>query len=354
VLGKGRKVGVDIGTTKIRIGAFEYRGNKIYCSFYSELPIPYYSPQEREEFLKTEVKNFLSKNKVKTAIVSLPGKGMLLRQLNIPKVSPKKLKDVLKYELQQQIPFPLEAVEWRYQILGEEGPNFNVLLSAIKRELISSYISQTMGIGIDPIFLDSDLFAIYNAFRFSPFYHEDECKSILEIGETSSNFIIYHKNKILMRSLTVSGGTITSSISETEGLSYEEAEKKKIEEGMNLPACVSSIESLNTEIQNSIDYWRFTQKGPEVSELYVCGKSSLLKGFKEFIQEKSRIKTNYFSPLSGIELDSNFQDLKEKDVELAPLTGLALRNLGISFININMLPEEMIRIREFKLNRPYI
>jgi len=115
-----------------------------------------------------------------------------------------------------------------------------------------------------------------------------------------------------MRSLTVSGGTITSSITETEGLSYEEAEKKKIEEGMNLPACVSSIESLNTEIQNSIDYWRFTQKGPEVSELYICGKSSLLKGLKEFIQEKSRIKTDYFSP------------------------------------------EEIGRIREFKLNRPYI
>jgi len=245
-------------------------------------------------------------------------------------------------------------VEWKYQILGEEGANLNLLLSAIKREIVNDYLSQIMGFGIDLVFLDTDLFAIYNAFRFSPFYHKDECKAILEIGESSSNFIIYHQNKILMRSLTVSGGTITSSIAEAEGLSYEEAEKKKIEEGINSPVCVSSIESLNTEIQNSIDYWRFTQKGPEVSELYICGRSSLLKGFKEFFQEKSRIKTNYFSPLSEIELNSSFQGLKEKDIELAPLTGLALRNLGISFINIDMLPEEIERMREFKLNRPYI
>ncbi len=354
MIGKGRRVAIDIGTTKVRIGEFENRGDKIYCRFYNELPIPYYSPQEREEFLKTEVKNFLIKNKVKTGIVSLPGRGLLIRQLNIPKVPPKKLKDILKYEVQQQIPFPLEVVEWKYQILGEEGANLNLLLSAIKRELVNNYLSQVIGFGIDPIFLDTDLFAIYNAFRFSPFYYEDECKAILEIGETSSNFIIYHQNKILMRSLTVSGRTITSSIVETENLSYEEAEKKKIEEGMNLPACVSSIESLNTEIQNSIDYWRFTQKGPEVSELYICGGSSLLKGFKEFIQEKSRIKTEYFSPLSEIELNSSFQGLREKDIELAPLTGLALRNLGISFINIDMLPEEIVRMREFKLNRPYI
>jgi len=354
VIGKGRRVAIDIGTTKVRIAEFENRGNKIYCNFYNELPIPYYSPEERSQFLKTEVKDFLSKNKAKTPVISLPGRGMLIRQLSIPKVPIKKLKDILKYEVQQQIPFPLEVVEWKYQIVGEEEPNLNLILSAIKKELVNNYLSQVMELGIDPVFLDTDLFAIYNAFRFSPFYHENECKAILEIGETSSNFIIYHQNKILMRSLTVSGSTITTSITETEGISYEEAEKKKIEEGMNLPACVSSIESLNTEIQNSIDYWRFTQKGPEVSELYICGRGVLLKGFKEFLQEKSRIKTEYFSPLSGIELNSKFEGLKEKDIEMASLTGLALRNLGISFINIDMLPEEIKRIREFKLNRPYI
>jgi len=157
-----------------------------------------------------------------------------------------------------------------------------------------------------------------------------------------------------MRSLTISGSTITSSIMETEGISYKEAENKKIEMGMQLPACISSIESLNTEIQNSVDYWRFTQKGPEVSELYICGKTSLLSGFKESIQEKSKIKTEYFSPLSTIEINPKYENLRENEVELAVLTGIALRNAGISFINIDMLPEEIKRVREFKLNRLYI
>lgn len=354
VIGKGKRVVVDFGTTKIRVAEFENRGNKIFCSFYNELQIPYSSPQERSEFLRTEGKNFLIKNRVKSSMVSLPGRGLLIRQLSLPKVPAKKLKDILKYEVQQQIPFPLEVVEWKYQVLGEEGANLNLLLSAIKRELVNDYLSQIMGIGIDPVFLDTDLFAIYNAFRHSPYYHKDECKAILEIGENSSNFIIYHQDKILMRSLTISGNTITSSIMETEGLSYQEAENKKIEEGMNLPACVSSIESLNTEIQNSIDYWRFTQKGPEVSELYLCGRTSLLKGFKEFIQEKSRIKTDYFSPLAGIELNSKYENLKEKEIELAVLTGLALRSTGIFYLSIDMLPEEIERVREFRINRPYI
>jgi len=354
VLGKGRKFAVDFGTTKIRIADFENRGNKIYCNFYQEIPIPYYSPEERENFLKKEAKGILDKNKIKTVIVSLPGRGLLLRQLNIPKVPPKKLKDILKYEVQQQIPFPLEVVEWKYQILGEEGVNLNILLSAIKKELVNEYIGNITGFGIDPVFLDTDLFAVYNAFRYSPFYNEDKCTAILEIGETSSNFIILYRKMVLMRSLTISGSTITSSIMETEGISYKEAENKKIEMGMQLPACISSIESLNTEIQNSVDYWRFTQKGPEVSELYICGKTSLLSGFKESIQEKSKIKTEYFSPLSTIEINPKYENLRENEVELAVLTGIALRNAGISFINIDMLPEEIKRVREFKLNRLYI
>jgi len=354
VLGKGRKFAVDFGTTKIRIADFENRGNKIYCNFYQEIPIPYYSPEERENFLKKEAKGILDKNKIKTVIVSLPGRGLLLRQLNIPKVPPKKLKDILKYEVQQQIPFPLEVVEWKYQILGEEGVNLNILLSAIKKELVNEYIGNITGFGIDPVFLDTDLFAVYNAFRYSPFYNEDKCTAILEIGETSSNFIILYRKMVLMRSLTISGSTITSSIMETEGISYKEAENKKIEMGMQLPACISSIESLNTEIQNSVDYWRFTQKGPEVSELYICGKTSLLNGFKESIQEKSKIKTEYFSPLSTIEINPKYENLRENEVELAVLTGIALRNAGISFINIDMLPEEIKRVREFKLNRLYI
>jgi len=354
VLGKGRKFAVDFGTTKIRIADFENRGNKIYCNFYQEIPIPYYSPEERENFLKKEAKGILDKNKIKTVIVSLPGRGLLLRQLNIPKVPPKKLKDILKYEVQQQIPFPLEVVEWKYQILGEEGVNLNILLSAIKKELVNEYIGNITGFGIDPVFLDTDLFAVYNAFRYSPFYNEDKCTAILEIGETSSNFIILYRKMVLMRSLTISGSTITSSIMETEGISYKEAENKKIEMGMQLPACISSIESLNTEIQNSVDYWRFTQKGPEVSELYICGKTSLLNGFKESIQEKSKIKTEYFSPLSTIEINPKYENLRENEVELAVLTGIALRNVGISFINIDMLPEEIKRVREFKLNRLYI
>ncbi|MCD6408381.1 pilus assembly protein PilM [bacterium] len=352
--GRSRYFAIDIGNTKIRIADIEFISGKPTLTYYEELLIPPMSPEERENFIRTEGKNFIGKLPSRSGYVSLPGRGVLVRSLPVPKVPPKKLKDILKYEVQQQIPFPLEVVEWKYQIVGEEANNYHILLGAVKRELINEYMGKINTLGIDPLFLDTDLFALLNAFMFSAQFRSDKCQAILEIGASSSNFIITHGNKLLLRSLTVSGDTLTNSIVETEGISFEEAEKKKIEEGLNLPSVNASIESLHTEIQNSIDYWRFTQKGPEVEEFYLCGRTALLKGLKEFFEEKARIKTFFFSPFSNIELNAKYSDLKEREIEFAILVGIALRRTMQTFVNINLLPEEIERIREFKINRPYI
>jgi type IV pilus assembly protein PilM len=350
----GRKtLSVDIGSTKIRVCDIEFYGHTPTLSYYDELAIPV-SPDERETFVSTEAKNFIKAQHAKSFYVSLPGRGVLVRSLTVPKVPLKKLKDILKYEVQQQIPFPLEMVEWKFQILSETEQNYNVLLGAVKRDIISDFLSRLNLFGIDPLFLDIDPFAILNMFMFSPVFSSDKCQAILEVGASSSNFIILHREKMLIRSLTTSGDIITNAIAESESISYAEAEGKKITGNTEIPAIKTSLESLHTEIQNSIDYWRFTQKGPEVEEIYLCGRSVLLKGFKEFLQEKSRIDTFYFNTFSNIDIDEEYAQLRSSETEFTVLLGIALRKLRRTIVNIDLLPEEVERVREFRYNRPYI
>jgi len=350
----GRKtLCVDIGSTKIRVCDVEFYGHKPVISYYDELVIPV-SPDEREEFINTEAKNFIKNQHAKSFYVSLPGRGVLVRSLTVPKVPLKKLKDILKYEVQQQIPFPLEMVEWKFQIISETEQNYNVLLGAVKRDIISDFLSRLTTFGIDPLFLDIDPFALLNMFTYSPNFSPDKCQAILEVGASSSNFIILYREKMLIRSLTTSGDAITNAIAESESISYTEAEGKKITGNIEMPAVRTGVESLHTEIQNSIDYWRFTQKGPEVEELYLCGRSVLLKGFKDFLQEKSRIATFYFNTFSNIDVDEEYAHLRSFETEFTILTGIALRKLRRTTVNIDLLPEEVERVREFRYNRPYI
>ncbi|MBN1445930.1 MAG: pilus assembly protein PilM [Candidatus Omnitrophica bacterium] len=352
-IGGRRVLSVDIGSTKIRVCDIESSGHKARINYYDEMTVPV-SPEERDDFIRTEGKNFIKSQPSKTFYTSLPGRGVLVRTLAVPRVPIKKLRDILKYEVQQQIPFPLEMVEWKYQILSETPQSYNVLLGAVKKDLISDFLSRLHGLGIDPLFLDTDMFAILNSFVFSSQFSYEKCQAILEIGATSANLIINHKEKLLIRSLTTAGDTLTGAISEADSVSFAEAEGNKIAKGMEIPVVTPNVENLHTEIQNSIDYWRFTQKGPEVEELYICGQSAMLKNFKEFMQEKARINTFYFTPFSNIELDEEYAELKKKELEFAALTGIALRKIGKTFVNLDILPEEIERVREFKHNRPYI
>ena len=350
----GRNLIVDIGTTKIRVIDLEYMGDKISLTYYNELDLSNVPSEEIENFLKTEGKDFVKKLPAKSFYVSIPGRGVLIRSLSVPKVPLKKLRDILKYEVQQQIPFPLEVVVWKYQILEETEQNYNILLGAIKREILSEHIGRIVSLGIEPFFLDTDHFALINLLLFFKNIGRERCLGFLEIGANSSNLIIVHKEKFLVRSLTVSGNTITSAITETENKTFEEGEIEKKEKGTQIKSVLSTLDSLHTELQNSIDYWRFTIKGPELEELYICGGTSLLKGFKEYLEERERFPVNYFRPLENIEVAEEYSYLKEKDVELSTVIGIGLRKILPVFININFLPEELERLREFKINRPYI
>jgi type IV pilus assembly protein PilM len=352
-IGKQRILSIDLGSTKIRICDIQRASPKFKVTYYDELEIPSIV-EDKSDFFRTEGRAFIKRQPSNSFYVSLPGRGILIRTLTIPKVPLKKVRDILKYEVQQQIPFPLEMVEWKYQILSEEGESFNILLAAAKKELINEFLSSLSMLGIDYAYLDTDLFAYFNAFRFSQQFNSEKCQAILEIGANSSNLIINHKEKILMRSLTTAGETITNAIVEAETIPFVEAEDKKIAEGLSLPIVATSMENLNTEIQNSIDFWRFTQKGPEVEEIFLCGQSALFKNVKEFLQEKSRIPTYLFKVFSNFELNSQYSYLESKDIEFAVLTGVALRKNRQTVINLDMIPEEMERIREFRQNRPYI
>jgi len=353
-IGKRGNLVVDIGSTKIRVIDLEYTTGKILLSYYNELDfsdIPY---EEIDNFLKTEGKSFIQSLHTKSFYVSIPSRGVLVRALNVPKVPIKKLRDILKYEVQQQIPFPLEVVNWKYQIFEETEQNYNVLLAAIKKEIMSEYIGKIISLGIDPYFIDSDNLALINIFLFLKNVGRERCLGFVEVGANSSNLIIVHKEKFLVRSLTVSGNTITSTISETENIPFSEAEKEKKEKGMEIKSVVSTLDSFHTELQNSIDYWRFTLKGLEPEELYICGGTSMLKGFREYLEEKTRLPVHFFKPLEDIEIAPEYSYLKEKDAELATVIGIGLRKILPVFININFLPEEIEKLKEFRANRPYI
>ncbi|MGB9642625.1 MAG: pilus assembly protein PilM, partial [Candidatus Ratteibacteria bacterium] len=356
-IGKQRFHSFDIGTSHIR--AIELgpgrNGKRFTINYYQQYDAPPFVYDARVPVLRTEGKGFIKSLQAKKAAVSLPGRGILVRVISVPKVPIGKLRDILKFEIQQQIPFPIEVVAWSYQIIAETDKSFQVLLCAAKRDLINDYMAHLAPFDLAIETLDTDFFALYNLYRLSPLYNLQECQAILDIGAQTANLIINHQERILMRSLTTTGDSITSSLAETQKIEFPDAEKIKIEQGMKNPVISSLVDSLNTELQNSVDYWRFTLKGPELSRFFICGGTSKMIGLKEYLEQKMKVPVSFINPLEFCDVHPDYQEiLVDHGPEIVVACGVALKLLNQAVIDINMLPVEIIRMREFAENRPYI
>ena len=75
--------------------------------------------------------------KAKTVNVCAPGFQVFSKFVKLPPVESSKVEEIIKYEAQQNVPFPLEEVVWDYQIMGKlPSGEQEVLLVAIKADVV--------------------------------------------------------------------------------------------------------------------------------------------------------------------------------------------------------------------------
>src|SRR6185437_14313827 len=72
----------------------------------------------REQLVQNALKNFVDRHPMKGGAVSVgvSGQASFARFIKLPPVEEKKIPEIVRFEAIQQIPFPLDDVEWSYQL----------------------------------------------------------------------------------------------------------------------------------------------------------------------------------------------------------------------------------------------
>jgi type IV pilus assembly protein PilM len=87
--------------------------------------------------------------KAKNVNVCAPGFHVFSKFVKLPPVDAGKVTQIIQYEAQQNVPFPLEEVVWDYQILGSTpGGELEVLLVAIKADIVEGLFRVTESGGV--------------------------------------------------------------------------------------------------------------------------------------------------------------------------------------------------------------
>lgn len=298
-------------------------------------------------------------------LLSLSGQHVFSRYVKLPPVAGDKIGQIVEYEAKQNIP-NLNEVVWDKQILpGTEG-DMDVLLAAVKQDIVESLTETVHSSGLETELVDISIAALYNVFR-KAYPDEEGCVMILDMGSKTTSVIFAENERVWSRSFPVSGHSITQSIANDFKISFGEAEALKESVSMvalggayepledpqadQVSKCIrGSMTRLHAEIVRSINTYRSQQNGQAPVKVLLTGGSSIMTYLDVFLQEKLDIQVEYFNPLQAVTVSSNIDEERiGSDWHLlAEVIGLALRKTGPAPIEMNLLPPSIVRERMFR------
>ncbi|HEA47524.1 MAG TPA: type IV pilus assembly protein PilM [bacterium] len=238
-LGKAKAVlGLDIGTSSIKAILLKVTKEEVELANVGMVELhldPTIENKEKRAKVIEGIKKLLEENEIKTkdVVIAVPGQSVIIRHRKLPSGARARLDQVIKFEAQNQIPFPLDKVGMDYQALpGKEGEEVKVILAAMKRELIDDHLALVEEAGLRCEVIDISSLALYNALRYKKPPKEAEVVALIDIGATTTDISI-HRDGILefTRSAPVAGNDLTEAIQTKLVVSFSEAEKLKREEG---------------------------------------------------------------------------------------------------------------------------
>src|SRR5881296_169702 len=310
--------------------------------------------------------------KAKTVNVCAPGFHVFSKFVKLPPVDAGKVTQIIQYEAQQNVPFPLEEVVWDYQILGSApGGELEVLLVAIKADIVEGLFRVTETAGLHLQLADVSPAALCNAFRFN--YGElEDCTMLLDIGAKTSNLLFFEKGKVFSRSINLGANSITQDFANESKLKYDVAEKIKIEEGfVSLggayeepenphQAAISKIARqfmtrLHIQVNQTLQFYRGQQGGSAPQRLFLAGGASIMPYTAQFFAEKLNLPVEYFNPFRNVQIDPSIdlEELAKVAHSFGEVVGLGLRNVAQCPVEMNLMPKSSLKRQQFNQKKPY-
>jgi len=369
---------VDFGAGSLKVAEFEVNeSGGLRLKYYGTRSLGPEGAQEtsREATILKALQELISEKgfKARDVNVCAPGFHVFSKFVKLPPVDAGKVTQIIQYEAQQNVPFPLSEVVWDYQILGSApGGELEVLLVAIKAEIVEGLFRVADAAKLKLQVADVSPAALCNAFRYN-YGDLEDCTMLLDIGAKTSNLLFFEKGKVFSRSINLGANSITQDFANEAKLKFGDAEKIKIEEGfVSLggayeepenphQAAISKIARqfmtrLHIQVNQTMQFYRGQQGGSAPQRLFLSGGASIMPYTAQFFAEKLNVPVEYFNPFRNVQIDPavNLEDLARVAHSMGEVVGLGLRNLAHCPVELNLMPESTRKWRSFNEKKPYL
>jgi type IV pilus assembly protein PilM len=346
LLGSKELIGLDIGSSAIKLAHVKPVGVEFRVKKFGVYPLPPDAIVDGAimdhvsviEGIKTALREL--KVKEKEIATSLSGHSVIIKKVVLPTTTPEELEESIQWEVEQYIPFDIKDVKIDFQVIGplkEDPSKMDVLLVAVKTDLVNDYVSVIKDAGLTPTIVDIDSIAAGNAFELCHPVSDEQVPMVVNVGASFININILHSGvPLFTRDVPMGGGMYTSEIQKQLAVSFDTAEELKVgkkdageraEKIAEIMRTVSNI--LSTEVQRSYNFFSATYPDRLVTKVYLTGGAAKSAFLKEMLTEKIGVDVELFDPFEGLMLEEGSVDRSLAagfNTAATVSIGLALRN----------------------------
>lgn len=345
-LGKKKLIGLDIGSSSIKIAELDVSRKKSSLLALGIVPTP---PQSfaggditNAQSLSEAVRQLLAKTKTKRTNVAtgLGGTSVIVKRVAIPKMDEKLIPEQIRWEAEQYIPYDINEVNLGFEVLKKTGipsENMDLLLVAAVQGHVFKYVELMTMAGLNCSVLDVAGFALANAFKANYGDMEGQCVALLNIGAAATTMVVVDNGEVVYcRDIPVGGLNYTSDLQKTLNISSEEAESIKLSlgKGEGAPAEAQAIvqtthDIVSDEIKASFDFFLNSANSHSITRTFVTGGGAKTIGLLDRLTKISPCEK--LDPFFNLNVNSKTfskEYLSQMSDFAAVAVGLGLREMG--------------------------
>ncbi|EKD46437.1 MAG: Tfp pilus assembly protein, ATPase PilM [uncultured bacterium] len=341
--------GLDLSDLSVKVVNLQNNGTCEYVSSFSTVAIPGGCIREGEILQKDQVVSAIKKAieiagpkkmKTKKVICSLPETKAFLRIISVPQMGESELNEAVKWEMEANIPLPLDQVYYDWQAIPEflilEKNKINLIVVAIAKNVVDQAIDVLEAAGLVPIGLEIESIAQARSLLLDK--NEKNTVLIVDIGDRRTSFSIAKGGvPCFTSSIPLCGQSFTEVISNGMGISFEQAEKMKIIHGIGddfkndalFKFTKPILENFVQEIERSIDFYLTGLKySDSVDKIIICGGGANTKGIVPYLSKKIGREIEIGNPWVNMQLGKKLPIIdKKQSLQYSTAIGLALKGL---------------------------
>jgi type IV pilus assembly protein PilM len=342
-------IGLDVGSTAVRAAEVTVGGAQPSLVRAAQVPLAPGAVENGEvrdvQGVSEAIRELWGRGgfKSRQAVMGVGNQRVVVREVTVPALPAKELKQSLPYQVQELIPIPLEDAVLDYDLLEEfeqEGARMlRLLIVAAQREMVTNMVQAATQARVEPVGVDLVPFALIRSVGQDEGLNLDESglggEAIVDVGADVTNICVHERSVARFVRILPSGGRdVTRAMAEALSIPEESAESLKWGQpvpGAPDPSEVASIVDrragvLVDEIRSSLDFYRAQVPDSEVTRVLVTGGGSKLPGFVERLRERMGGRVDRGHPFSkvSVQLQMDEETMVEAEPLLAVSVGLAL------------------------------